>query len=258
MIRILRTLVLCMMLSTPTLAVTKSFHMAKILTLLPFNDSYVFSYRRVRTAVEIAVKEVERRKLLTVTNLVVYYADSNCSIADGMKEAINFYAEKRVDVFFGPVCDYSAAPVGRQSKFWNIPMITAGGLARNFGLKKIETYPTMTRIGPHINSLYHFVRCLLNTFEWRRVKLVYDPRGQERITELLCHLVTDGLHTGLRSDEEFNFTHTYFKFLTVDDILEAMTTEIGVEYTAFRIALCLLRSKLLILQAFSVYKPQTL
>jgi hypothetical protein len=44
----------------------------------------------------------------------VSYADSKCADAQGMNEAINMYMHNMVDVFFGPNCDYSVAPVARQ------------------------------------------------------------------------------------------------------------------------------------------------
>ena len=52
--------------------------------------------------------------IFTIFLQVVKFRDSNCDIADGINEAINFYVHNEVHVLFGPCCDYAVAPVARQ------------------------------------------------------------------------------------------------------------------------------------------------
>lgn len=54
--------------------------------------------------------------LLPGFEIEINYADSKCSGADAMNEAINFYVKNKLHLFLGPCCDYAAAPIGRQTK----------------------------------------------------------------------------------------------------------------------------------------------
>ena len=87
-----------------------------ICTLLPYDPRWLFSMPRVGEALDVAVGKVlsGAEPLLTGVQIRVDYRDSRCSIDAGIKEAIDAFVTNTVDVFFGPCCDYSAAPVGRQ------------------------------------------------------------------------------------------------------------------------------------------------
>ena len=63
----------------------------------------------------------------------------------------------QVDVFFGPCCDYAAAPVGRQLHYWQLPMLTAGAIARDFAAGKRMFFDLITRVGTSVNSLLDFL-----------------------------------------------------------------------------------------------------
>ena len=86
----------------------------KIASLLPANEWRLFSIKRVSPAVEIAMEKVNPKLTSKNLTLSVKFRDSNCDIADGINEAINFYVHNDVHVMFGPCCDYSMAPVARQ------------------------------------------------------------------------------------------------------------------------------------------------
>ena len=62
-----------------------------------------------------------------------------------------------MDVFFGPCCDYAAAPVGRQLHYWQLPMLTAGAIARDFAAGKRMFFDLITRVGTSVNSLLDFL-----------------------------------------------------------------------------------------------------
>ncbi|KAL8588287.1 hypothetical protein ACOMHN_049315 [Nucella lapillus] len=104
--------------SSKALAKVSSLPVRKVIisVLLPHDPKWLFSWPRVREALSIGVDKVLNgaSPLLRGVELVVDYRNSSCSIELGIKEAIDAYMENVVDVFFGPCCDYSAAPVGRQ------------------------------------------------------------------------------------------------------------------------------------------------
>jgi len=80
-------------------------------------------------------------------------------------------------VFFGPCCDYAAAPVARQTRYWNIPMLTAAAMARDYAVNRLDEFPTLTRVGANFNSLALFLVDILHYFHWKRVMLIYNPQG---------------------------------------------------------------------------------
>ena len=82
-----------------------------------------------------------------------------------------------MDVFFGPCCDYAAAPIARQTRYWNLPMLTAAAMARDYAVNRIVEYPMLTRVGANINSLTLFLVNAFHYFRWKRVMIVYNPHG---------------------------------------------------------------------------------
>ena len=44
----------------------------------------------------------------------------------------------KVDAVFGPVCDYSLAPVVRYATVWKIPVLSPGGMAHHFRSDKVD------------------------------------------------------------------------------------------------------------------------
>ncbi|CAG5125321.1 unnamed protein product [Candidula unifasciata] len=163
--------------------------------LLPKDNRRPFSIHRVRPAIDIAAEKV--RTLVTTSiecaTMYINYADSMCSSADAMNEAINFYIKNKSHIFFGPCCDYAAAPVGRQTKYWNIPMITTA-LARDFAEAKADKYPMMTRVGSSINKMADFFAKILKEFRWIRVKILYQPKGLDYLADHMCHVTAESLH----------------------------------------------------------------
>lgn len=193
-------------------------------TILPEDNSRLFSINRVEPAMAIALeKVVGELGIITDRNITIHFADSKCNVADGINEAINFFVKKEVDVFFGPCCDYAAAPVGRQIHYWNIAMVTPGAMARDFAEKQ-HMFNLMTRVGPNMNSLINFVTTIFKTFHWNKVNLLYDPDGQSHIVNKYCHIAIDGLHYGLTLQQQH-----YFKFDNINMILQSFTENIGKE-----------------------------
>lgn len=202
-----------------------------IAVILPYDNSKWFSMNRVKPAIDIALKSTG--VYLHDTQLTVKYANSKCHIAEAINEAINFYMNGDAYVFFGPCCDYAAAPIARQIRYWNLPMLTAGAMAGDFGVFKLSTFPLLTRVGPDINSLARFVFSFMDFYHWNKVKLLYQPFGQERVINSFCHLAADGLHSAIleRQQGGHHIEQDYFKFMKNDDILDKLPTELGNTYS---------------------------
>ena len=83
-----------------------------------------------------------------------------------------------------------------QVKFWNIPLITPGGLSSDFSRK--DLYALVTRIGANFNSLVSFLIAMLQEFHWSRMLLGYDSEAQSNILERFCHVAANGIHYGIR------------------------------------------------------------
>ncbi|CAG5119756.1 unnamed protein product, partial [Candidula unifasciata] len=147
-------LLTCILRLEPTSSQNQNKSPIMIAVLLPDDNIRPFSIQHVLPAIEIA-KEKRPDGLLPGFPIEINYADSNCSGADAMNEAINFYVRKKLHVFLGPCCDYAAAPVGRQTKYWNIPMITTA-IARDFTVEKLNKYPMVTRVWATINKMAEF------------------------------------------------------------------------------------------------------
>ena len=132
-------------------------------------------------------------------------------------------------MFFGPCCDYSAAPLARQLSYWNIPMVTPGAMASDFGNLKKSLYPYVTRVGTTLNTLSEAMLSIFNFYNFTHIKLIYEPGGFEHITFRLCHFVTESIYFAL--NEHGNMTHDNFKFQKWEDAANAMPDEVGKEYS---------------------------
>ena len=186
-----------------------------IAAILPEDNSRVFSLPRVSPAIEYAI-ETLRTSLLRGDSIQVIYRDSNCSSADGMNHAINLFMTKQVDVFLGPVCDYSVAPVARQTRFWNLPLISVGAMARDFTQYHHIDYPLLTRAGPvNFGSLSDFFLTTFGRFNWNKYFIIYDKIGQGEIVEDFCHLVASSLHYDINEKAQ-HITQDYYKIGRAD------------------------------------------
>ncbi|KAL4216486.1 Nitrogen permease regulator 3 [Mactra antiquata] len=92
----------------------KPYREIKIAVTLPANDSWLFSIRKVRPAIEIALEKMSGMIAKHNAVFTARFRDSKCTISDGINEAINFYVNNEMDVMFGPCCDYPLAPCARQ------------------------------------------------------------------------------------------------------------------------------------------------
>ncbi|ESO90426.1 hypothetical protein LOTGIDRAFT_164007 [Lottia gigantea] len=225
-----QTIHVLLMLTLLEVTLVTGKHPVTIAAILPADDSRLFSIRRVAPAISIAVDRVARSGVLRNHRLEVDYANSQCSISFAMNQAIRFHVQKNPSLFLGPCCDYAVAPIGRQAPFWNLPMITPGAMARDFAVMKWTMFSTLTRMGADFNSLISFLVSILSHFNWSKVKLLYDPKGQGNVVDRFCHIATDGFHYGLRTQTVIkNLSQEYFKFDVISDILDNFASEVGTD-----------------------------
>lgn len=203
----------------------------KIATILPKDQKWMFSINRVAPAIEYAIERVmDTPNMLINHTFSVKYDDSGCSIAHGMDRAINFYLQKEVDVFFGPVCDFAAAPVMRQCRFWNLPVITSGAMARDFVVERKTSYTHLTRVGAvNFASLTGFFTKLFDEFSFSKLKFIFNSRGQDNHVFYFCHLAVEFLvYTFKSSVTRVKADHKAFDYDS--DIPDWLTTEVGLDY----------------------------
>ena len=198
-----------------------------IVVILPEDDEFLFSLKRVLPAVNLAISKLPKIANLTFS---VKSGDTRCSIAHGIKAAIDLYMESRIDIFFGPVCDFAAGPLVRQVRFWNIPVITAGAMARDFSLKRMSTYPTLTRVGPvNFDSLFMFFLRLFQRYQWGRFMVIYDKFGHSDIVPIMCHLTIEALHYNFLEKAQ-NYQQRVYKFVANKDINRMLKEEVSYSY----------------------------
>jgi hypothetical protein len=109
----------------------KSLHIA---LLLPEKNENHLVIDAVRPVVELAVDYVKKNILIDF-KISTHHRDTQKSSTIGPLQAVELFYARKVNVFLGPVCDYVLAPVARYCGVWNMPIITAGGLATGFGWK---------------------------------------------------------------------------------------------------------------------------
>ncbi len=202
----------------------------KIGAVLPADPTMLFSIPRVTISAKLAIESLYQRNLLPGHSISIGYRDSRCSEAFGMKEAIDSVVEDKVNVLFGPVCDYSAAPVARQVTFWNMPMVSVGSVALDFFLRRDTVYPLLTRAGPaNFKSLAFSIFDTMKMYNWTKVKLLYDKAGHSDILPVFCHLVGDSIVSTLPGWVHLDY-HRFNPSQDYSVYEEMLLTEVAMDY----------------------------
>lgn len=150
----------------------------KIGVLLPEDDKYSWSLPRTQPALEYAVENIENQmKLLPGYKIQLYFNDSKCSETFGPLAAIEMYVQRLAHVFIGPACDYAVAPIARFSKYWGIPILSAGALVNAFKNKK--EYSLLTRVQGSFDKAGEFFLMMCQHFNWTNVGLLYKENKVE-------------------------------------------------------------------------------
>ncbi|XP_070182792.1 atrial natriuretic peptide receptor 3-like, partial [Littorina saxatilis] len=184
----------------------------------------MFSVEHTFPAVKSAIRHVRRHILRDVT-FDVTYKDSGCNSRDAPVSLFKLIRTNSVDAVFGPVCDYSLAPVGRYAPFWNLPVITSGGFAVDFGNKNTE-FSTLTRLGQNFDDLAEFFIEMLLQFEWNTLHLIYDANGRDDISEGYCYLAASGI---IQKSKERKVTNVYHMY-DGNTLKELLVEKVGLKF----------------------------
>lgn len=205
-----------LLLLLPPLLLLRSSHAGNltVAVVLPLtNTSYPWSWARVGPAVELALARVKARPDLLPgwTVRTVLGSSENalgvCSDTAAPLAAVDLKWEHEPAVFLGPGCVYSAAPVGRFTAHWRVPLLTAGAPAHGFGAK--DEYALTTRAGPSHTKLGNFMAALHRRLGWeRRALVLYAERPPP--DDRNCFFVVEGLYMGVRDHLNITVDHLVF------------------------------------------------
>ncbi|ELT96799.1 hypothetical protein CAPTEDRAFT_205131 [Capitella teleta] len=202
----------------------------KIAALFPSNRKYLFSTEHVAPAGELAkIRIAERRILAPWVNLTTLTADSDCHEGIAMDMAINLYIHHEISVYFGPVCDYAIAPIARQVKYWDLPLVSVGGMARDFVTRRRDQYPSLTRAGPfNLLAMAHAFSAIIKSYKWKKIKMIYQrkfPDG-EKMPDF-CNFAIDTILYGIPEDELNPDYKKDYKKMDDEDWDDILSSEVG-------------------------------
>lgn len=170
----------------------------QIATIVPKDHHWLFSQERIAPAIQIALDTVRENGDLWNASFEVRYSDSECNSIKAPLAAFDFFRFDQAHVFLGPVCDYSLAPVARYSPYWDIPVISPGGMAHDFAVNKHNEYSMLTRVGWTFDSLARAVHSQMTLRGWKKVKLLYNPMARSDIVDRFCFLQMSALISHLK------------------------------------------------------------
>ncbi|XP_053224656.1 atrial natriuretic peptide receptor 1 isoform X1 [Podarcis raffonei] len=178
------------------------------------NTTYPWAWPRVAPAIRLAVRKVNARPdLLPGYTVQLVFGTSEddhgvCSDILAPMSAVDLQMSANPDLFVGPGCVYTAAPVARFTRHWGLPLVTAGAEAVGFANKASE-YALTTRTGPSHGKLGEFAAYLNQHFNWTRhaMLLYWDNKNDDRP----CFFAVEGLY--LRLPALMNMTMEDIPFL---------------------------------------------
>ncbi|XP_041355477.1 atrial natriuretic peptide receptor 3-like [Gigantopelta aegis] len=199
--------------------------------ILPFDDARPFSVRKIRPAIELARRRLERDQTLSEsTTIAFHYGDSRCDSAHAINEAIRQHILYGVDVFLGPVCDYAVSSLARQCKLWNLPLVSCGAMARAFTSAKKSTFSTLTRVGPvNLHSLSIMFKLILSHFNWKHVNLLFEVVAKDQHMKGFCYVAMNAVYV-IRRDKEASIQMTSAQLDYTRDYGEIFSKKISTDF----------------------------
>ncbi|OCT66711.1 hypothetical protein XELAEV_18042962mg [Xenopus laevis] len=148
--------------------------------LLPkTNRAYPWAWPRVGPAIQLAIDRINNDpSLLPDLHVQTFLGNSEdkdgvCSDSTAPVVAVDLQFTHHPEVFLGPGCIYTAAPVARFTAHWKVPLITVGASAYGFN-DKTDVYQYTTRTGLIPTKLGLFVAHLHQQYNWTsRAMIVY-------------------------------------------------------------------------------------
>ena len=162
-----------------------------IVVILPQDNKHKFSLSHVLPGIEIAVESDKVKNILPNDMLDVKWYDGACDLKKSPLIAIDCMINKSVDIFFGPVCTYAAAPIARYAKHWRRAMVTAGGSAEPFFDKEeyhlTRTFLIYQKTGEALSHI------MTDHFKWLNSIFVYRADSND-LSEKDCFFLTNAFH----------------------------------------------------------------
>ncbi|CAD5111747.1 unnamed protein product [Dimorphilus gyrociliatus] len=194
----------------------------------------------VRSSIEVALQSLQNdstksnNSLYTIlggeVTVELLLRDTKCDVSLGIHQLFLLLQKEKFYMVIGPACDYVAAPVIRELKYWGIPVITAGAFAYDFSKKK-DMYGRLTRIGATANSLADAILTIVNRFGWSRLLILYEREAFEDKVFRFCLLSADAIEKKLTTKKaEVEYQNIILK--NIEDIL---TNKLGLRYAGRKI-----------------------
>ncbi|XP_036361172.1 atrial natriuretic peptide receptor 3-like [Octopus sinensis] len=223
----------------------------RIAVLVSTNNSLMFSIDRISPAIDLAIEKVMHSGNLRSIRIKVNYHGVTCDATQPPLAAFKFYMNNEVDIFFGPVCEYALAPVSRYSFYWNIPVISPGGMAHDFQDK--TEFGSLTRVGITFNGLSDSLLSIFRYYNWRKVYVLYNSNGLDTITFRFCFFTVSALAFQLTKENiSYHFHILENGGLNIKDVLlKGISTDIaGKLFTFGAWHSCIFRDELFLLLSF--------
>lgn len=136
--------------------------------------AYPFFLQMAGPAISIALERV-KSTYLSGRNVSLITMDSECDLASAQFVMIDLMFTNPVDVVLGPGLEYVVSAVSRLLGRWDIPQITAGGLAAGFTKhgKRLNEFSTLTRVQGPNKKLAGFVSRYFSSMGWNHSKLIF-------------------------------------------------------------------------------------
>ncbi|CAI5438927.1 unnamed protein product [Caenorhabditis angaria] len=199
----------------------------KIVVALPKNagnrakNHFQLSMPAAIPVIDLAIKEVYKRRILPYGSLNISYIDTNLSDVLGPVRVIDKYAKDEVDAIFGFAYAYSLAPIARYSAHWGNgkPVITTIGLAEDFGdraefqflTRMMGSYSPIGDIGKAFFLRNNYTSCYF--FIDDKVQ-IDDSKNNPKSEYLFGSSV---LKVALMKEYKFSMAHKFLQMPSVDD-----------------------------------------
>lgn len=175
----------------------------------------------VMPAIDIANDKV--KLAIPTINFTIQYHNSFCRGSNSMIAAVTLKDSFGNDAFFGPACEFSAAPVARFMPVWNKVFITAGALSTGFDFKDVEIDKSyLTRVHGSYTKFANYLLQVCMDFSWRHVVLLYEEYGSDYPERRDCHQCLGAVNAVLKLNnftiEGYNFilNHADFRIIMED------------------------------------------
>ena len=201
--------------------------------LAPNTSTHPFNLKLALIAIKLAMKKLKNTS--RIFSIFIKQADTLCNPSEASIHAYNFYKKDKVHVLLGPVCEYSLAPVARFARYWNLAVMTPGGMSGKFGRDKTKAdpeFPLLTRVGVTFDSVANFVSLIMKKFEWNNIFLMCDFEAGDEITPRLCHFAASDIVHRFHQDDIGYRIHQFKGVDLLENIENVMALKIGLNHAS--------------------------